>query len=256
MKTYKAYLIDLDGTMYRGAERIEEAEHFVKRLREKGVPHLFVTNNSSKRPEQVAEKLQSMEIPADTEQVYTTSMATAQFIKAENPDAKIFAIGEEGLYDALEAEGLTLVQDDADYVIIGIDREITYEKLAKACLNVRNGARFISTNGDIAIPTERGMVPGNGAMTSVITVSTGVKPTFIGKPEAVIMDQAIKKIGFEREDVVMVGDNYHTDILAGMNAGLDTVMVFTGVTSQEQLETYEKKPTYTIPTLEHWMDRI
>ncbi|MFG6119562.1 TIGR01457 family HAD-type hydrolase [Thalassobacillus sp. B23F22_16] len=256
MKKYQAYLIDLDGTMYRGTERIEAASDFIKKLNEKKLPHLFVTNNSSRRPEQVADKLNHMDIPVAKEQVYTTSMATAQYIKDQHPGAKVYAIGEEGLLTALKESGLELVDEGADFVVIGIDRGITYEKLASACMNVRNGAVFLSTNGDVAIPTERGMLPGNGSLTSVITVSTGVEPIFIGKPEPIIMEQAMQTLGYDKKEVLMVGDNYHTDIKAGMNASLDTLMVFTGVTSKEDLEAYEEQPTYTIDSLEDWFSHL
>ncbi|WP_028783585.1 TIGR01457 family HAD-type hydrolase [Thalassobacillus devorans] len=256
MKNYRAYLIDLDGTMYRGTERIEAASDFIKKLNNKKLPHLFVTNNSSRRPEQVADKLNHMDIPAAKEQVYTTSMATAQYIKDQHPGADVYAIGEEGLLTALKEAGLNLVEENADYVIIGIDRGITYDKLAAACLNVRNGAVFLSTNGDVAIPTEQGMLPGNGSLTSVVTVSTGVEPVFIGKPEPIIMEQAMQTLGYDKNEVLMVGDNYNTDIKAGMNAGIDTLMVFTGVTSKEDLSNYNQQPTYTVDSLEEWITRL
>lgn len=252
MKHYEGYLIDLDGTMYRGKERIVEAVEFVKELAKKQIPYLFVTNNSSKRCDQVAETLTNMGIPATEEHIFTTSMATANFIAEEKNDASIYMIGEEGLQNALKNKGFTFVEEDADYVVIGIDREITYEKLAKACLAVRNGAKFISTNGDIALPTERGLMPGNGSLTSVITVSTGVEPIFIGKPESIIVNQALEVIGTSREKTVMVGDNYQTDIMAGMNAGMDTIMVHTGVTSKDQLATYKMQPTFSIDSLSEW----
>lgn len=256
LKQYKGYLIDLDGTMYRGTERIEAASDFVKKLCEADIPHLFVTNNSSKRPEQVKSKLNEMDIPAELDQIFTTSMATAKYIKQEKAGATVYAIGEEGIVDALKNEELTFVEENADYVVMGIDRNITYEKLATACLNVRAGATFISTNSDIAIPTERGMLPGNGSLTSVVAVSTGVSPIFIGKPEAIIMEQAIKTLGLPKEDIIMVGDNYNTDIMAGINAHLDTVLVFTGVTIQDHLQEVKEQPTYTIQSLQEWIRHL
>ena len=129
---------------------------------------------------------------------------------------------------------------------------ITYEKLSVACLAVRNGATFISTNADIAIPTERGLLPGNGSLTSVVTVSTQTDPIFIGKPESIIMEQAMKVLGVSKEETLMVGDNYDTDIMAGMNAGIDTLLVHTGVTTREHLKGYDRKPTYTIDSLDQW----
>jgi 4-nitrophenyl phosphatase len=255
VKTYKGYLIDLDGTMYRGSEQIAEAFDFVKRLKEKDIPYLFVTNNSARTPAQVAAKLRDFNIPANEQQVFTTSQATANYIYEENNAATVYMIGEEGLRTALKEKGFEEsgeTAETADYVVMGIDREITYEKLSVACLAVRNGAKFISTNGDIAIPTERGLVPGNGSITAVVAVSTQTTPIFIGKPESIIMEQALKVLGTDRAETLMVGDNYDTDILAGINAGMDTLLVHTGVTTTEHLRRYQVQPTYTVDTLDQW----
>ncbi len=223
---------------------------------EKNIPYLFVTNNSSRKPEQVAEKLMSLDIPATPDHVFTTSMATANYMMERKPQAAVYMIGEEGLRAALQEKGFILTDENPDYVVMGIDREITYEKLTKACLSVRNGATFISTNGDIALPTEQGMLPGNGALTSVIAISTQVEPIFIGKPEAIIMDQALKVIGTKREETVMVGDNYDTDILAGIRAGMNTLLVHTGVTTVEKLSQYEIQPTHVVHSLTEWLENI
>ncbi len=252
MKNYKGYLIDLDGTMYRGTEKIHEAVEFVKRLQKANIPYLFVTNNSSKRKEQVSKKLEQFGVPCTPDHVFTTSMATASYISNEKKDATVFVIGEEGIRDALTDEGLTMKDENPDYVVVGIDRTISYEKFAKACIAVRNGATFISTNGDIAIPTERGLLPGNGSLTAVVTVSTEVEPIFIGKPEPIIMEQALTQLGTSKEETLMVGDNYRTDILAGIHAGIDTLLVHTGVTTKEHLETVEEQPVYTAQTLDEW----
>ncbi|MFL0365051.1 TIGR01457 family HAD-type hydrolase [Pseudobacillus sp. 179-B 2D1 NHS] len=253
MKTYKGYLIDLDGTMYRGVEEIKEASSFIDRLKEKRIPYLFVTNNSSRTPAQVAEKLNSFRISATPEQVFTASTATANYMFEQKPQAAVYMIGEEGLRSALCEKGFTLVEHERpDFVVCGIDRSITYEKLATACLAVRNGAGFISTNSDAAIPTERGLLPGNGSLTSVIAVSTGTAPTFVGKPEAIIMEQALQVLGTKKEETLMVGDNYQTDILAGIHAGIDTLLVHTGVTKKEHLVHIEQQPRYTRNNLDEW----
>ncbi len=252
MSKYKGYLIDLDGTMYRGKERIEEAVGFIEALIKRNIPYLFVTNNSSRTPAQVAEKLRGFGIPAEEHHVFTTSTATANYLYDIKPNAKVFMIGEEGLHHALVERGFLLTDEQPDFVVTGIDRSITYEKLAKACLGVRDGARFISTNGDIAIPTERGLLPGNGSLTSVITVSTQVEPVFIGKPEGIIMEQALEVLGTSKEETLMVGDNYDTDIMAGMNAGIDTLLVHTGVTTPELLLSYKEQPTHVIQSLDQW----
>ncbi|WP_010631374.1 TIGR01457 family HAD-type hydrolase [Sporolactobacillus vineae] len=251
-KTYDAFLLDLDGTVYRGMEQIPEAVAFVKELKRRGLRYLFVTNNSTRTKEKVAEELKGFGIPCTEDDVLTTSMATASYIKSEKPDATVYYIGEEGLKQAMRQEGLTYDEEHPDYVAFGMDRQITYEKYAKACLAVRAGAKFVSTNPDVALPNEHGLVPGNGSLTSVISVSTGVAPLFIGKPEPIIVELALKKIGATKERALMIGDNYDTDILAGIHAGMDTLIVLTGVTSPQALRQKPVQPTYQVNSLSEW----
>lgn len=253
MKKYSGFLIDLDGTVYKGTEKITEAIDFIKELKRRELPYLFLTNNSTKPPSDVAVKLMKMGVPCTADHVFTTSMATATYIKKLKKDPKVYPIGEIGLHEALEDCGLEIVEEDADIVVMGLDRNITYEKLAKGALQIRNGADFIATNGDVALPTERGFLPGAGSLVSVLSVSTGVEPTFIGKPESIIVEQAIEVLGTPREDTLMIGDNYATDILAGINAGIDSLLVHTGVTTKEDLLTIEKHPTYAIDSLSEWI---
>lgn len=242
--------------MYKGTDHIAGAAEFVATLYEKGIPYLFLTNNSTSTPQDVADKLMDLDIHATAHDIFTSSMATAKYIKHKNPQARCMVIGEKGLYKAIEQEGLTITNDRSDYVVIGLDREITYEKLAQACLAIRNGAEFISTNGDIAVPTERGFLPGNGALTSVLTVSTNRHPIFIGKPESIIMEGALSVLNVSKENALMVGDNYQTDILAGIHANVDTLMVFTGITPYEDYPTLPKKPTYYVHNLFEWIEYI
>ena len=249
---YRAYLIDLDGTMYKGTEKIPAASEFVRQLQKKGLPYLFVTNNSTQTPEAVAEKLRSFDIPAEKEQVFTTALATAEFVSERWPDSRIYFIGEEGLAKAIKDQGFRLAKEDADVVIIGLDRKVTYEKFAVACLAIRNGATFISTNGDVALPTERGLMPGNGSLTALVSTSTQTEPIFIGKPEPIIIEMALKFLGVKKEETLIVGDNYQTDILAGINAGIDTLLVHTGVTTKEDLRRVKEQPTYTLDSLAEW----
>src|SRR5699024_6605038 len=256
VKHYEGYLIDLDGTMYRGSEPIEGAAEFIDTLNDKGIPHLFLTNNSSSTPELVADKLNRMAIAATPDRIFTSSIATAKYISQQKEGARCFVIGEDGLHTALEQEGLILTEKQCDYVVFGIDRAIDYDKYAKAALAIRDGATFISTNGDIAIPTERGLLPGNGALASVLTVSTGVEPIVIGKPERIIMEEALSVLHVEKEKPLMVGDNFHTDIMAGMNAGVDTLLTFTGLTSYDDFLQLETKPTYHVQNLHEWIRRM
>lgn len=252
MKQYKGYLIDLDGTMYNGTEKIQEAVDFVNQLHQRGERYIFLTNNSTKHPRDVAKVLNEMGVPAEEEHVFTTSMATASYIAAKNPNAKVFPIGEVGLIEALKAANLTISDTEIDYVVMGLDRNITYEKLTVGALAIRHGAKFVATNGDVALPSERGFLPGAGSLISVLSVTTGVKPKFIGKPESIIVDQALAVLGTSKEETLMIGDNYATDILAGINAGIDSLLVFTGVTKQKDLTTVKVQPTYTIDSLKNW----
>ncbi|KDN59501.1 TIGR01457 family HAD-type hydrolase [Exiguobacterium sp. AB2] len=254
METIKGYLFDLDGTMYAGTDPIQAAVDFVNRLEETGFPYLFVTNNASMTPAQVADKLVKMGVHVTPEHVLTSAMATARYIEKMTPGATVYMIGEDGLRIALEERGFVITDEPkADYVVIGLDRHITYEKLAKGALAIRSGARFISTNGDVAIPTERGFLPGNGALTSVLAVTTEKEPFFIGKPEPVMVDIALEMIGLSKEHVVMVGDNYHTDILFGINGGIRTLHVNSGVHGPAFIREQEKLPTYMVESLDEWM---
>lgn len=257
MKNYQGYLIDLDGTIYRGNEVIPGAVEFIEALQSSNKEYLFLTNNSSVTGEMVRNKLHRMGINTTEEHVFTSSMATATYINNKKEKASCMVIGGEGLHEAIHNKGLEITNDlNCDFVVIGLDEAITYEKLANACLAIQQGAAFISTNSDQRIPSERGFLPGNGAMTSVISVSTGVKPTFIGKPEEIIMQEALTTIGLDKEETIMVGDNYQTDICAGMNIGMDTLMVFTGVTPFDAYPDLTRKPTYYVHSLVEWLKKL
>ncbi|MFB5660808.1 TIGR01457 family HAD-type hydrolase [Alteribacillus sp. HJP-4] len=253
MKHYKAYLLDLDGTLYRGKEVIPEAASFVHKLKEREIPHLFVTNNSTASPEEVASRLQRMGVPSESGQILTSSIAAAAYLKTKPVDQTAYIIGEKGLHQALRDNGITEDHHSPGFVVIGLDRRISYEKLAAACVAVRKGAVFISTNADTALPTEKGLVPGNGAMTAVITTSTGVAPQFIGKPEKIMMEQALTRLGTKAEETAMIGDNYDTDILAGIRAGIDTIHVNTGVTSTDVVLAKPVHPTYLLSSMNEWV---
>ena len=251
-KVYKGYLVDLDGTMYRGEAPIKEAAPFISRLKDKGIPYTFVTNNSTSSPKDVADKLVTQfGVPAEVVDVYTSSLATADYLKTL-PGKKVLVLGEKGLVQALTEAGFELTKENPDHVVVGLDRELTYEKCVEATLAIQKGATFIATNKDTNIPTERGLVPGAGSLVALLEKATKQVPTFIGKPEAVMMAGALKRIGLSKEEVVMVGDNYETDILAGINNGIDTLLVLTGFTAREDLERVEKQPTHIVETLDDW----
>lgn len=251
-KNYQGYFIDLDGTMYRGSEPIKEAPGFVEKLKVMNIPYLFITNNSTSTPEEVAGKLQEkFNVPAKAEEIYTSALATADYVK-ELEGNRVYVVGEHGLKKALEDVGCQIVEEKIDHVVVGLDRDLTYKKCEIATLAIQAGATFIATNKDTNIPTEIGLVPGAGSVIALIEKATQTAPVFIGKPESIMMKSALKKIGLSADRVIMVGDNYETDILAGINSDIDTVLVLTGFTKKEQLKDKKKQPTYVINTLEEW----
>ena len=204
--TYKGYLIDLDGTIYKGKSRIPAGEAFVHELQKRGIPYLFVTNNTTRTPEMVQTMLAenfNIETPLDT--IYTATLATIDYMQEKNLGKKVYVIGDVGLKHAIEEAGYIEDTENPDYVVVGLDWEVDYEKLTIATLAIQKGAHFIGTNPDLNIPTERGLQPGAGAINALLEAATRVEPTFIGKPNAIIMEKAIEHLGLAREEVVMVG---------------------------------------------------
>jgi 4-nitrophenyl phosphatase len=249
LNKYKVICLDLDGTVYRGIEPIPEAVTFISTMQNRGIDPYFITNNSSMTRLQLQEKLASFGIKADSNRIMTSAIAAARYCKENFNGATVMMIGEKGLEEALKSEGILLTEEDPDVVIMGIDRGITYAKLANACLAIRAGAHFIATNSDKAFPTERGLVPGNGSFAKLMENATGISPVFIGKPEAYMLEFIQQENGYLKEEMIMIGDNYDTDIQAGIRFGIDTVHVAGGVTSLEEVMTKEQIPTYTYRTL-------
>lgn len=251
-KAYAGYLIDLDGTMYNGTEKIDEAAGFIERLRSAGKPFLFLTNNSTAHTEDVAENLKNISgVKAYPNEVFTSTMATISHLQ-NNQDERLYVIGEGGLLEGLTTAGFKITDKDVDAVVVGLDREVTYREFETATLLIRAGAKFIGTNPDTNMPTEKGLVPGNGALLAFIEASTGVKATVIGKPEPIIMDAALEQIGLEKDEVLMVGDNYTTDIQAGIRNDIDTLLVLTGFTNEKDVPTLPTPATHVIDTLDDW----
>lgn len=250
---YKGYLIDLDGTIYRGQEPIPAGKRFVDELKRRNLPFLFVTNNTTRSPETVSERLENeFDIKVAPATIYTASLATIDFMKADNAGNKVFVIGEAGLIDLILAAGFTWEEENPDYVVVGLDNHVTYEKFVLATLAIQKGATFIGTNPDKNIPTERGLLPGAGSLISLVETATQTKPIYIGKPEAIIMDKALEKIGLAKKDVIMVGDNYETDICSGLNNGIDTLLVLSGFTQKAEVATLPEAPTFVLDSLDDW----
>jgi 4-nitrophenyl phosphatase len=251
--TYKGYLIDLDGTIYLGNAPIPAGKRFVEELQRRNLPFLFVTNNTTKSPETVAQRLANeFDIHVAAEKIYTASLATIDYMHDVQKGNKVYVVGETGLIDLILSAGFEWDEKNPDYVVVGLDSHVTYEKLTIATLAIQNGATFIGTNPDKNIPTERGLLPGAGAIISLLETATRVRPIFIGKPEAIIMEKALDHIGLTKEEVIMVGDNYETDIRSGINNGMDSLLVLSGFTPKAAVPTLPVAPTYVLDSLDEW----
>lgn len=256
MKKYGAYLIDLDGTIYRGKESIESGIRFVKRLQEKNIPYLFLTNNTTRTPKVAVENLKNHGVETDIAHIYTPVLATLSYLKDKNPNLKqipVYLIGQQGIMEGIISDPVFyLDEENPKYVIVGMDTDMTYKKIKTACRAIRNGAIFISTNADAVLPSAGELLPGNGSQCKMIEVATGQKPIYIGKPAAPIVDYALKLLGKNKNEVLMVGDNYQTDIKAGIDNGLDSLLTLTGVTNKTDLRNEEVQPTYVVDNLDNW----
>ena len=254
---YQTYLIDLDGTMYRGKEKIPEARVFIDNLNQAGVDYYFLTNNTTKTPQQVADNLvNNHQITATAEQVVTPSLATAAYIQNMFDDDitnhSAYVIGEYGLKSAVFNTGIKLNEDNPDVVIVGLDYDVTYHKFEVATLAIKKGAFFIGTNADTNLPNERGLVPGAGSVISLVETSTQQRAHYIGKPEPDMIFFAAKEKDFDPKTSVMVGDNYNTDIKAGISAKVDTLWVNTGVSTHADIDKEKIKPTHQVESLDQW----
>ena len=250
---YEGYLIDLDGTIYRGSEPIPAGRRFVEQLQARQIPFLFLTNTTTKTPETVANRLANeFSIHVGPETVYTATLATIDYLNDANKGKKVYVIGEPGLIEPILAAGYVWEEETPDYVVVGLDTDVTYEKFVVATLAIQKGATFIGTNPDKNIPTERGLLPGAGSVIAMIEASTQQKAIYIGKPEAIIMEKAVETLGMEKANVLMVGDNYTTDILAGINNGIDTLLVLSGFTQKADVPTLPVPPTYLVDSLDEW----
>ncbi|VGW62708.1 4-nitrophenyl phosphatase [Streptococcus pyogenes] len=250
---YKGYLIDLDGTIYQGKNRIPAGERFIKRLQEKGIPYLLVTNNTTRTPEMVQSMLTNQfHVETGIETIYTATMATVDYMNDMNRGKTAYVIGETGLKSAIAAAGYVEELENPAYVVVGLDSQVTYEMLAIATLAIQKGALFIGTNPDLNIPTERGLMPGAGALNALLEAATRVKPIFIGKPNAIIMNKSLEVLGIQRSEAVMVGDNYLTDIMAGIQNDIATILVTTGFTRPEEVPTLPIQPDHVLSSLDEW----
>lgn len=242
----KALILDMDGVIWRGDSPVGNLPEIFDRIRERGLKFIFATNNSTKTAEQYVKRLAEFGVSAELWQVVTSSQAAAHAMAQTFPrGTKVFMIGEDGIRIPLEERGFQVLSledaPEAEAVVIGLDRGITFQKASEAALLVRRGVPFYATNPDKTFPTPRGEIPGAGAWASVITTATGVEPIVAGKPFPFLMDLSLEKLGTKKEETLVVGDRLDTDIAAGQAVGCPTALVLSGISTREQAETWVPK---------------
>lgn len=240
----KNYICDMDGVLVYGSQAIPGANAFIQRLQAAGAKFLVLTNNSIYTQRDLQVRLQRIGLDVPLEAIYTSAMATAQFLSTQHPNGSAFVIGESGLTTALHSAGFIITDQNPEYVVLGETLTYSFERITQAMRFVAAGARFIATNPDVSGPGEGGIVPATGAVAALISAATGVKPYFIGKPNPLIMRTALRTLNAHSEDSVMVGDRMDTDILVGTESGLETILVLTGVTRRDEVERFPYRPTY------------
>lgn len=245
----QGFLIDMDGVIYRGTEAIPGAADFIAYLGENDIPYLFLTNNSAYTQLDVVAKLRKFGIETSNEHVYTSALATAEFVSQQKPDGTAFVIGEGGLLNALNQVNYAISSEHADYVIVGEGRTMNFEVMEKAHRLIAGGAHLISTNADTWCPTDSGPRPGCGAMVALLESATGRKAYHVGKPNPFMMRLARKKIGLRTDEVTMIGDTMDTDIRGATDLGFRSVLVLTGSTTRAELNLYPFAPTQVVESI-------
>jgi NagD protein len=233
-----SWLMDMDGVLVHEETAIPGADRFLAGLGERGIPFLVLTNNSIYTRRDLAARLRASGLEVPEESIWTSALATARFLEEQRPGGSAFVIGESGLTTALHEAGYTLTEREPDYVVLGETRTYSFERITHAIRLVSLGARFIATNPDPTGPTPDGPLPATGSVAALISRATGVEPYYIGKPNPLMMRSALNAIDAHSETTAMVGDRMDTDVVAGLEAGLETVLVLTGVTTREMAERY------------------
>ena len=242
MKAKKAFICDMDGVIYHGNRLLPGVVEFVNWLKAEQKKFLFLTNSSERTPRELQMKLRHMGIDVDEEHFYTSALATAAFLHSQKPRGSAYVIGQAGVVNALYDAGYTMNDINPDYVVIGESVEYTYTKIIRAVHHVRNGARLIGTNPDVTGPVEGGIVPATGALMAPIELATGCRAYYVGKPNPLMMRHALKKIGVQREDTAIIGDRMDTDIVAGIESEISTILVLSGVTCDADVTTFAYRP--------------
>jgi NagD protein len=245
----KNYLIDMDGVLVSGSTLVPGADEFIARLNELGIAYLVLTNNSIYTQGDLSHRLQTFGLDISPTRIFTSALATARFLDSQYPKGKAFVIGESGLTDAIYSIGYVITDIAPDYVVLGETLSYNMNMITKAVQLVAKGARFIATNPDPTGPSELGIIPATGSLAALISRATGKNPLFVGKPNPFMMRAAVNYLEVHSEDSVMIGDRMDTDIIAGIESGLETILVLSGVTSAGQVEKFPYRPSRIVESV-------
>jgi NagD protein len=248
--------MDMDGVLVHEEQAIPGADRFIAALRERELPFLVLTNNSIYTRRDLAARLLASGLEIPEEAIWTSALATADFLRDQRPGGSAFVIGEAGLTTALHEAGYTLTERDADYVILGETRTYSFERITRAIRLIAQGARFIATNPDTTGASPEGPLPATGSVAALISRATGVDPYFVGKPNPLMMRSALNAIGAHSETTAMVGDRMDTDIVSGLEAGLHAILVLTGVTLGAETERFPFRPSEIVNSIADLVDRV
>lgn len=244
-----SYLTDMDGVLVHEDEPVPGADEFLAELRDNGIPFLVLTNNSTRTPRDLEARLRHSGLYIPAEAIWTSALATAAFLGDQRPNGTAYVVGESGLTTALHEIGYVLTDSDPDYVVLGETRTYSFEAITTAIRLVAGGARFIATNPDVTGPSREGLLPATGSVAALITRATDREPYYIGKPNPLMMRSALRRIGAHSQTSIMIGDRMDTDVISGMEAGMRTVLVTTGISTRDSVENYPYRPTMVLDSI-------
>ncbi len=246
IKSKSGFIIDMDGVIYHGNRLLPGVTEFVSWMERSGKRYLFLTNASERTPKELHENLKRLGIEVGEDHFYTSALATASFLASQKPDGSAYIIGDAGLIHALYSVGYTINNVNPDYVVVGDTHGYTFEKIELAVNLVIKGARLIGTNPDTSGPVETGITPSTKALVAPIEIASGKKAYFVGKPNPLMMRSALRKLEIKREDAIVIGDRMDTDIRCGLESEIDTLLVLSGITSNEDIDKFPYRPKYVL----------
>src|SRR4051794_26371144 len=252
----KSWLMDMDGVLVHEEQAIPGADRFIAALREQEIPFLVLTNNSIYTRRDLAARLLASGLEVPEESIWTSALATARFLEDQRPGGSAFVIGEAGLTTALHQSGYTMTERGPDYVVLGETRTYSFERITHAIRLIENGARFIATNPDPTGPSPDGPLPATGSVAALISRATGVDPYYVGKPNPLMMRSALNAIDAHSETTAMIGDRMDTDVVAGLEAGLETILVLTGVTTRPMIDRFPYVPSRIVESVAELVEEV